>query len=415
MQAFFEEMIGGIAASLEADPEGASARKRFALEIARLGSRLFSGDRRVAWCGVLVPFDPLSAMDVTSCFVEFVGGWLASIGAVEPMLETSEQFGYATDCCSYHRTVAGAAAQGLMPVPDFLIATSTPCSAGLATIENLARRFEKDLFVIHVPHHGNRDAVKYLADQYRDMVSFVSAHTGKPMDPDRLRTAIENTNRARALLTEVYELAGAVPTPARRRDLSNFGIVLSLLLGTEGAVDVARAYRDEFARKVVAKIPGVPGEHVRLMWLQNRIQYSNPLEEMLEEEFGAAVVFDELNQIYWDPVDPDDPYAGLAKRALSIPLTGPVERRIANLQQQAQAYAIDGAINPCHWGCRQGTGARGLIEQGLKQVGVPTLNLEVDCVDPRHFSAGQLRTRLGAFIEMITDRRVHSDTARSAG
>ena len=105
---------------------------------------------------------------------------------------------------------------------------------------------------------------------------------------------------------------------------------------------------------------------------------------------------------YWEiPIDPDDPYPGLARRAISIPLNGDIRRRVEHLQELAQAYRIDGAINPCHWGCRQGTGARGLIEEGLKEVGVPVLNLEVDCIDPRNFAQGQLKTRLEAFVEMI--------------
>jgi benzoyl-CoA reductase/2-hydroxyglutaryl-CoA dehydratase subunit BcrC/BadD/HgdB len=65
---------------------------------------------------------------------------------------------------------------------------------------------------------------------------------------------------------------------------------------------------------------------------------------------------------------------------------------------------VDGVINPCHWGCRQGTGARGLVTEGLKQIGVPVLNLEVDCADPRNFAEGQLKTRLEAFVEMLTSR-----------
>ena len=38
------------------------------------------------------------------------------------------------------------------------------------------------------------------------------------------------------------------------------------------------------------------------------------------------------------------------------------------------------------------------IEKGLKDVGVPTLILEVDVTVPR----GQIRTRVEAFLEMIS-------------
>lgn len=407
MLSYFEKLAAETEARLQtAPPDQPLARKTLTLELARLGVRLFSGKERVAWCGVLAPFDLLHAMDVTSCFVEFVGAMLASSGAVEPLLAEAEAAGYPPDGCSYHRAVTGATLQGLMPVPDFLIATSAPCSGGLAVIENLARHFDKDLFVIHVPGDDGEESVRFLADQLRAMTEFVVTHTGKPLDPERLRTAVMNTNRAREILLEVYELARSVPSPARRRDFVNFGIVLALLLGCESAIDVAQAYRDQFARTCESNTANPRPEQARLMWLQNRIQFRNPLEQLLDEDYGAAVVIDELNDITWDPIDPDDPFPGLARRMLSIPLTGPVERRIRSLQRLAKEYQVDGAINPCHWGCRQGTGARGLIEEGLMTAGVPVLNLEVDCVDRRNFSEGQLRTRLEAFVEMIVSQRM---------
>ncbi len=404
MSSHFENVAASIDARIKAEPGQKTARKRFVREIAELGMRLLSGQERVAWCGVLAPFDLLGSMGVTSCFVEFVGGWLASMGNVEPMLAEAEQAGFSTDGCSYHRAVIGAARQGIMPEPDFLIATSTPCTGGLAAIENLARHFDKDVFVLHIPSRDDEAGVRYLAEQFHAMADFVAAHTGEPPDPNRLRTAVERTNETRSLLLEVYELAKAVPTPARPRDLSNFGIVMPLLYGTEGAAEVARAYRDEFAEKVRTGRGGTAEERVRLLWLQNRIQFHSPLEQLLEEEMAAIIVCDELNRLGWDAIDPDDPFPGMARRALSVTLTGPAEKRLDVLRRQAREYKVDGAVNPCHWGCRQGTGARGLVEQGLREVDVPVLNLEVDCVDPRNFSEGQMRTRLSAFIETLTAR-----------
>jgi benzoyl-CoA reductase/2-hydroxyglutaryl-CoA dehydratase subunit BcrC/BadD/HgdB len=405
MHAYFQNMADGLEEAVRASPQEASGRKLFALEIARLGARFFSGQEKVAWCGVLVPFDLLRAMGVTSCFVEFVGAMLAVSGGVEPMLLESEQLGYSTDCCAYHRAVTGASRKGLMPVPDFLIATSAPCSGGIAVIENLTRYFDKDLYTIHVPPRRDREAVEYLADQIRGMVDFVADYTDRPLDPARLREVINNTNRAREVIAEMYRLAQAVPTPARRRDMINFGIVMTLFVGTPEAIKIAETYRDEFASKVAAGTSGISDEQVRLLWFQNRIQFKNPLEEMLEEECATAIVADELNDITWEPIDPDDPYTGFAERILSVSLTGTVDHRVKILQRLARDYQVDGAINPCHWGCRQGAGGRGLVEEGLKQIGVPVLNLEVDCIDPRNFSEGQLRTRILAFIEMLKDRK----------
>ena len=401
MEQYFASLATGIEGRLKSGTEKTVARKTLSLELARLGARLFSGRERVAWCGVLAPFDLLNAFGVTSCFVEFVGAMLASTGTALPYLEQAEEAGYVPDGCSYHRAVVGAGLAGMMPKPDFLIGTSAPCSGGLAVIDNLARHFDKDLFVLNIPHADDDDAVTYLAEQLRSMMGFVAERLGTTVDEGRVRETMEYTNQAREVLLEVYELASRIPSPARPRDLVNFGVVFALMLGTGAGLRVAEVYRDEYRRKLETNTAGTRGEQIRLMWLQNRIQFKNPLESLLEEEHNAAIVIDELNDIAWDPIDVDDPYPGIAKRILSIPLVGTVERRVQAIQRLAKQYQIHGAINPCHWGCRQGTGARGLVERGLGDIGVPVINLEVDCIDPRSFAEGQLRTRLEAFLEML--------------
>jgi benzoyl-CoA reductase/2-hydroxyglutaryl-CoA dehydratase subunit BcrC/BadD/HgdB len=404
MYQYFKDMATGIEAKISQDPDIPNPRKRYALETARLGSRLYSGKDTVAWCGIAVPFELLNAMGITSCFVEFVGAVLAATGMADPFLEEAEQAGFVGDTCGYHRAVIGAARKKVMPEPDFLIASTCPCSGGVAVMENLAHLFNKELFVLNVPQETSEQSVAYLVDQIRDMVAFVARHTGTPLDEFKLRQAVENTNQARKLMQDMYQLAQNVPSPTDGRLLTNFGLVMPLFCGTTAAVEIAQAYKDEFTARMQQGTPGVPDEKLRLLWIQNRIQFKNPLVDLLEKEYQANIVSDELNDIYWDAIDPEDPYSGLARRAIAIPLNGNVQDRIKHLRKLARAYKLDGAINPCNWGCRQGTGARGLISEGLKDVGVPVLNLEVDCVDKRNFADGQLRTRLEAFIEMLESR-----------
>lgn len=403
MKQYFEDMVSGIETKLREDTESKTPRKIYALEIAKIGARLYSGKERISWCGITAPFDLLSAMGVTSCFVEFVGAMLASTGVAGDFIEASEHAGFGGDACGYHRAVMGAALRDIMPVPDFLIGTSCPCSGGLAVVENLAQHFKKDMFVLNVPQEESEQNIRYLADQIRKMVKFVSDHTGEPLDEDRLRNAVELTNQARELMAEMYGYARHVPSPANGRIMGNLGIALPLLFGTEAGVEICRIYRDAFANSVEKKISGVPNEKLRILWIQNRIQFKNPIADMMEKEYGAAIVSDELNAVTWDPLDPDDPYTSMARRAISIPFNGPIKSRIRHLRNLARDYKIDGAVNPCNWGCRQGAGARGLIVEGLKEIGVPVLNLDVDCVDSRNFAEGQAKTRVEAFIEMLSN------------
>jgi len=401
MLRYFERLASRLEAKITKTPDMPNARRKFALEIAKLGIRLYSGKHRVAWCGVVAPFDMLSAMNVTSCFVEFVGAMLAATGAVGTFLEESEHGGFAADTCGFHRAVIGAAMKGLMPLPDLMIATTCPCTGGLAAMENLGRMFGKELFVLDVPTSDTPESVHYLANQYRDMFRFISSRTGETLDEDKLREAMVKSNRARELMVEVYQLAQNVPSPASGQSLANFGIVMALFLGTDAGIEIAQAYKDEFELMVQNGQSGVPAEKIRLLWLQNRIQFKNPLIKMLEQEYQASIVIDELNDITWEAIDPTDPFTGIAKRTITNPLNGEINQRLDHVRRLSKAYKIDGAVNLCHWGCRQGTGARGLIQAGLKELEIPVVNLEVDCVDTRNFAEGQLRTRLEAFMEML--------------
>lgn len=401
---YFEGLESGILDSIRKSEGHASPRKLYSLEVARLGKRLYSGNAPVAWCGITVPFDLLHAMGITSCFVEFVGALLATAGVVGEFIETADQAGYSSDACSYHRAVVGAARRGIMPEPAIVIGATSPCTGGLGLIEWLSRISSRPLAVLHIPQDESGGHVAFLAQQIRDLVAFVTKHTGQRLDSDRLRQAIDNTNRTREIMCEVYALARQVPSPATSKDLANFGIVLPLFFGTDAGVGLARAYRDEFARRSAASGASEKRERTRLMWIQNRIQFRQSIEKLLEKEYRAVIVVDELNDITWESIDPDEPFEGLARRSISIPFNGTMARRIEHLQKLAREYRIDGAIGPCNWGCRQGTGARGLIQAGLEEIGVPVLNLEVDCVDERKYAEGQARTRIEAFLEMLHGR-----------
>ncbi len=405
MREYFAGIVNSLEHKLEVDPvQTRTARRKYALETARLGQRLYSGTERVAWCGVAAPFDLLNALDISSCFVEFVGANLAGSGMVSTFLDRAESQGWAPDSCAYHRAVMGAALRGMMPEPDVLVATSAPCSAGVATLENLARHFGKDLFVLHVPQTDSPEAVALLAQQIKEMIRFVAQRTGTTVEPARLREAMLLSNQARELLVQVYHLANRVPSPVSSNDLRDLGIVLPLFFGTQAAVDIARGYRDELLRRVDTGERALPRERIRLMWIQNRIQFRTSIERTIAHEFGAVIVIDELNDVTWEPVDPDDPWEGLARRMSGMPLCAPAEQRIRHLRNLARSHRVDGVIHPCHWGCRQSLGARGLIQQGLGEIGVPMLDLAVDCIDTRAFSAGQVRTRMGAFLEMLAQR-----------
>ena len=399
LKKYFEQLETGLKNKLESK---VTARRRFVYEIARIGSRIFDNDWSIAWTTVFVPYEILNSMSVSGMFVEFFGAMLAGTGMSSKYLDLSESKGFSTDSCSYHRTIIGAAMDGLLPEPDVLIGASIPCNGGVKALKRIGEIFNKDVFILNIPIEVTPDAVDYLTDQYKEMIKYVENETGRKLDYDKLKKTIKYNNQARKYLIETNNLCKNVPCPANSNDLKNF-IIYILLQGTEEGVEVAKLFRDEFKYRVENELTGLSEEKFRLMWIQNRIQFKTDILKILEERFGANIVIDELNHIWWEPMDESQPLRSLAHRMITHPIVGPVERRLEVITQLAQEYKIDGAVNPAHWGCRQTAGARVLFKDALQKIGIPLIHLDVDCVDERNYAPGQIMTRLEAFLEMLSN------------
>jgi benzoyl-CoA reductase/2-hydroxyglutaryl-CoA dehydratase subunit BcrC/BadD/HgdB len=394
---YFTDLEAGLSAKLD---QKVTARRTFIHEIARIGIRMFDPAWSTAWTTVFVPFEILNAMGVSGLFIEFVGAMLAGAGLGKPFFERAEQEGYSTDGCSYHRTIIGAALNGMLPEPDLLIAASFPCNGGVKALERIGELYHKDVFIINSPYNDTPEAIDYLVGQYERLIGFVKEKTGRDLDDEKLKQAIRYNNEGREYLIEALELCKQVPSPANSDDWKNF-VINVLLNGTPEGVNVARTYRDELQKRVEDGIAGVPGEQHRLLWVQNRMQFKTDLIEILEKQYTANVVIDELNYVYWDPLDESDPLRSLATRQIRHPLVGPVDRRLRYLVQMAREFKVDGVINPSHWGCRQSAGVRGLFKDAFQAIGIPLIHLDVDCVDERNYARNQVLTRLEAFMELL--------------
>jgi benzoyl-CoA reductase/2-hydroxyglutaryl-CoA dehydratase subunit BcrC/BadD/HgdB len=96
-----------------------------------------------------------------------------------------------------------------------------------------------------------------------------------------------------------------------------------------------------------------------------------------------------------------NPIGSIAKKILSNIWQGPLEKRLNAISEMIKDYSINGVIHFSPWGCRQGTGASSIIGDFLKENGIPFLLLPGDSIDPNNYSAGQTRTRLEAFLEIV--------------
>ena len=167
-------------------------------------------------------------------------------------------------------------------MPDVLIGTTNPCSGGLAIIENLARHFDQPLIILHIPQDESGGNVPYLADQIRRPCPVRHRPYG-PVPGSGALPARDHEHEPRPR-HRVGGVQAGRSTSRHRRRAGTSPTSASSWPSFWGATDPSRWPRPTATVSQHGSPPGksgVPGEKVRLLWIQNRIQFRHPLEKML--------------------------------------------------------------------------------------------------------------------------------------
>jgi len=104
--------------------------------------------------------------------------------------------------------------------------------------------------------------------------------------------------------------------------------------------------------------------------------------------------------------DPDDPlgtmadYCGGCYTNLNLP------SRVAMLERYIRDYQADGFVINSVKSCNSfSAGQLMMLREVEKRTGVPGAFIESDLVDPRYFSAANIKNRLESYFQMIEARR----------
>lgn len=378
-----------------------ATRKRMSIS-ARIFRKAYRPESAVVWRTSFVPSEILFPMDVVPFPAETVISMFANSNLAVEILGSAENNNCSRDSCSFLRGTIGASIIDILPVPDFLICTSLYCDASAKTFYSLSKRYNKPYFFIDIPYEHDLDyAVKYVASQLESIMKKISKIIGKPIDYSRLSDSIRLANQARNYFEKVLELRKAMPSPMLGGEAIDYAIMLSHIWGSKEAVDLYKMLYDELKEKVDQKKGTLNEEKYRLIWRQLRPYYTDEIFRYLELENKAIIVFEEANYLHWEEMDPDDPFISLAKKLLANPPLGPFKRwRDASLQC-VKDYKIDGIVEFAQWGCRHLNSGTQILKEKLREMEIPILVLDGDCIDRRDYSWAQFKTRIDAFLEIL--------------
>jgi len=342
----------------------------------------------------------LFAMDVYALNMEFLAYHM--VKDTRKYVDVASEHGFATDMCTSTRMECGIAIAEDLPRPDFVVTSALTCDSCYKSCQFFSHHYDVPLFSLDCPYSFNEENIRYHANEHRRLAEFIEGISGRKLDMAKLRDVQNRGREIYGFFREIQELRKAVPSPLRARDsLRNMGI--GILSGySPKTIEYFGSLLDEVKNRVEKKQGVVENEKYRLLWLQTAPLFMD-FFKVLEEEYGAVVVFDELSDIYWDDQYTDDPFYNIARRGMMNPWWGEMSKnRTRSILQKAQDYKVDGCIHFIPWGCRVSSNAYGVIKDALmKELGIPTLSLDSCYMDPNLFVLPNVKAKMEGFLEMM--------------
>lgn len=372
----------------------------------KLFRKAYQEDSVVAWRSSFVPSEILFALDIIPFPPESIISMFANSHLTDDILKVAEDHNYSRDTCSFLRGVVGASIDDYMPIPDFFIATSLYCHSSTQVFYTLSRKYNRPFYYIDAPlDYDRRYAIDYVAKQIKDIMQEMARHSNREYNVDKLKQAIEYSNQARNYYVKVNNLRKSKPAPMLGGEAIDYAIMLAHTFGSKDMVDICRSLYEELRERVDKKKGSLDEEKYRILWRQLRPYYTIAPLDYLERIHKAAIVFEEANFVYWEEMEPDEPFISLAKKLLSNYGFGAFQRWLNFTHSFVSDYSVDGIIEFAQWGCRYLSANTQIVkEEVIRDKNVPLLVIDGDCIDRRDYSDAQIKTRIDAFIEIL-DRR----------
>jgi len=398
-----------------------SALRRIIADFYADGHRAKAEGRPVGW---IPPMNGLIelfySMDIHPVFPENWAPLCAATGASAGNFASAARMGYSDDLCGYFRNNVGYALEGIqgenqllggLPEPDFLISFGAGCIPTMKTFQVLCDRFRVPVFRADLPQVAMEEIrehhVRYGVTQIRRLIGFLEDLTGGKFDIDRLSRAVAYTDEACRIWDRIMDARRAVPSPFSAAEI---GIMFVMVTrhGTRTAVDFLAEVLEEVRGRVERGEGVVPNERLRLFWDNIPPWYDMSLFNYFEK-WDAVVVAETYTSAWTMRMDPQKPLESIAYKSLvSYPLVSCVslEKRIELIRKAVADYGIDGAVLHSNRSCKPISMGQMDIQRVLAaELSVPSVMFEGDHMDPGKFSMAQFETRIGAFMEMLLERK----------
>ncbi len=355
-----------------------------------------------------VPNELFVGMGVPGIEYDMACGSITSlVRAHEAVYGAAMKVGVREEICSAQRTPIGMVAKGWFPRPTGIVYSNLDQCDNCAQSANLMGfLYEVPTYLINRPFRwGSERGVQMMTGEMEEAVAFLEEKTGRKMDWDRLKEAIAISVEQIKLIREIHQMAMLKPCPMKARAASFAHWIRWAYAGRQEGLDYFRIWRDEMKELVDQGKGIIPNEKFRLMSLFTPPQNQMKMLDWLEHEEGVVLVSEPYYLRYGDyNMDPSKPMESLARQYFNesyYRFYGQMEEYLDMILSDAKESGAEAALNWFNSKCRMAGSMTKIVKEKLAEIGVPTLNVDVDLLDPSPAAEKRTKERIEGFLEQL--------------
>ena len=344
---------------------------------------------------LLAPVEILHAMDLNLLFVEGLSSFLTGFQIEDHYVDHAEKCGISETLCSYHKIFLGAIEKGIVPKPLMTLTTTSICDANVSSFRHTSEKYNIPLYVLDIPHNYSAKNEDYVVQQLEEFIEMIEKLTNKKLDLNRLKQVLTIENQTRQYFKDfLKELKTKYFPNTLSSEMFKF-MISHVFIGKKETLKLYKMIAED-----IKSFPESTGK--RIMWCHVLPYYQKDLKEFFNLNKNYQLLVDDFTYDYLDPLDTKDPLRALAKKMILNMFNGDYERRVKTVTAMSKYLNADALINFCHWGCKQSVGGISLLRESLEKNNIKFLSIDGDGADKRNTQSHQLKTRVEAFLEMLS-------------
>ncbi|MHA1232070.1 MAG: 2-hydroxyacyl-CoA dehydratase [Candidatus Helarchaeota archaeon] len=331
---------------------------------------------------------------------------------VEYFYDKANAWGHPYHTCSSQKAIMGMILDGKLEF-DAIITPTSPCDNAIASYQFFSNYYKIPCIMADIPaFYNNERSYEYYANELKRMVNDLSKILKQEPNFENMKNAIQNNARSQEYLLEIHDLKKVKPCP--------FESMINPIIAACTTLMPCTPEKTNFFREVVevgkqrAKTgEGRKGiEKFRSVWPYMSVFYDFALYEWMDRELGVSQLWDIFNYYFYEPIkidnnmSEDDLFYQLAVQGKHLPMNrqslSSVDTLISDMIWLASEYKCDFTVIMEHLGCKQMAAISQLFrEELMKQIGIPTLIIELDVGDKRMTPIETIKYQMNEFVKTL--------------